>query len=244
MNYIKINEFEGPLDLLLHLIKKSEVEIWDISITDVTNQYLNYITAMEELNLTIASEYLVMAAELIELKSRMLLPKPKKEEDDEEELIDPKEALIQRLLEYKKYKEITPYFKELEEKRSEMYTKLPENLKQYSEEEILTPDDDVSPELLLEAFKKFLERKKLDQPLKTKITRKEITIESRVDYIKTKLKGSKPIKFENLFEVVSKEYIITTFLALLELVKEKQITLIQEHNFNDIYVSERSKDDE
>ena len=118
MDYkFKINDFEGPLDLLLHLIKESKMDIFNIEIVSLTNQYLDFISHMKELNLSIASSYLVMASELMYIKSNYLLPRPEKEEDDDE--IDAKEELINRLIEYKKYKETTPIFKELEEKRKE-----------------------------------------------------------------------------------------------------------------------------
>lgn len=238
MNYnIKIDEFEGPLDLLLHLIKKMEVDIWEISISEITNQYLQYIRAMEEMNLSVASEYLVMAAELIEMKSRMLLPK-NKNEDEEDFQEDPKEALIKRLLEYKKYKELTPKFQELEEQRKQLYTKLPDDLSQYSEETIISLED-VSPTLLLEAFQKFLERRKLDQPLETKITKREITIESRIKYIENIILDRDKVILDELFEIINKECIITTFLAVLQLVKEKRLIIVQENNFNDIYISKK-----
>ena len=107
---VKINEFEGPLDLLLHLIKQSNIDIYEISLEEITNQYLDYIKQMEKLNLDIASEYLVMASELLEYKSRSLLPKKEIEDDEYEE--DPKEELIKRLVDYKKYKEVTETCKE------------------------------------------------------------------------------------------------------------------------------------
>ena len=129
---IKSNAFEGPLDLLLHLIKKSDVDIFNIEIETITKQYLEYIEAMEELNLNIASEYLVMAAELIEMKSAILLPKPEIEEDEYEE--DLKENLTKRLLEYQKYKDMAPEFRELEEERKQVYTKIGESLKEYQDE--------------------------------------------------------------------------------------------------------------
>ena len=113
---VKIDNFEGPLDLLLHLIKESKVDIWEISIADIAEEYLAYIQKMEKLNLDIASEYLVMASELIEMKSRMLLPRQEKDVGEEEEE-DPKERLIRRLVEYQKYKEVTKNFKELESLR-------------------------------------------------------------------------------------------------------------------------------
>ena len=132
MNYtIEINNFEGPLDLLLHLIKKAELDICEISIVEITKQYLDYINLMESMNLNIASEYLTMAAELIEIKSSILLPKKKIDnEDDYEE--DPKENLINRLIEYEKYKEISEVLKKYEQNRKELYTKKPTDLEIYN----------------------------------------------------------------------------------------------------------------
>ena len=147
-------EFEGPLDLLLHLLKESKVDIWDIKIVDITDQYLNYIKSMESLNLSIASEYLVMASELMEMKSKMLLPRF--QEETEEEEVDPREQLIQKLIEYQKYKDMTKSFKELEEVRHEVYTKTPESLKEYVEEGTVIASD-VTLDDLMKAFQKFLE---------------------------------------------------------------------------------------
>ena len=132
MYQITINDFEGPLDLLLHLIKKQDMDIMDISIEEITKQYLEFIEKMEEMNLNVASEYLIMAAELLEIKSSILLPK-KEVEDEEEE--DPRENLINRLIEYKKYKEITGEFEKLEESRKKYFTKEMEDLSVYRDEE-------------------------------------------------------------------------------------------------------------
>ena len=135
-----IDKFSGPLDLLLHLIKQSNIDIYDIKIEEITNQYLDYIKKMEELNLNIASSYLVMAAELIEMKASMLLPKPEIAEDEYEE--DPKERLIKRLIEYQNYKEITTKFHELELDRQQYYTKQSSDISEYE----LNPNlsDDIS----------------------------------------------------------------------------------------------------
>ena len=122
-----IDKFEGPLDLLLHLIKEDNIDIYDIKIETITKQYLDYIESMKELNLSVASEYLVMAAELIEMKSKLLLPKKQLEETDEYEE-DPREVLIEKLLIYKRYKEVTSEFKELESSRKMIFTKEPFNL--------------------------------------------------------------------------------------------------------------------
>ena len=131
----KINQFEGPLDLLLHLIKESEMDIMDIEIVKLTDQYLNYINNMENLDLSTASEYLSIASELMYLKSKTLLP-TKENTEEEEEYIETKENLINRLLEYKKYKEVTSNLKELEQERNNFYTKTPSNMKEYQTNQI------------------------------------------------------------------------------------------------------------
>ena len=127
MNF-KINEFEGPLDLLLHLIKENKMDIMNIEIELITEQYITYLNEQEKMNLEIASEYLVMASELIELKSKLLLPNQKAETEEDEE-VDPREELVNRLLEYQAYKEITNVLKEKEELRKEICTKSPVNIK-------------------------------------------------------------------------------------------------------------------
>ena len=232
MDYaVKIDAFEGPLDLLLHLIKESKVDIWDIKIVDITVQYLNYIKTMENLNLNIASEYLVMASELIEMKSKMLLPRY--QEENEEEDIDPREQLIQKLIEYQKYKDMTKSFKQLEEVRHEFYTKTPESLKEYVEEGTVITSD-VTLDDLMNAFQKFLERKKLEKPLSTTVTKKEITVEERRKSIRNILKEKKKVDFFELFEEYTKEYIVVTFLAVLEMAKKQELIIYQENNFDNI----------
>lgn len=233
---IKINEFEGPLDLLLHLIKKADVDIFDIEIEKITKQYLDYIEAMEELNLDIASEYLVMAAELIEIKSSILLPKPELEEDEYEE--DLKENLTKRLLEYQKYKEVTKDFRELEEERKEIYTKIGENLKVYQEEEV---NLDLDLNLLMEAFSKFLNRKEEEKPLHTTITKKEYSVKQRSREIKSILKRNKQAPFSSLFTVFKKDYIVVTFLSVLSMCKKQEVEIKQDENFEEIYLSLRGE---
>lgn len=234
MDYeVKIDAFEGPLDLLLHLIKESKVDIWDIKIVDITEQYLNYIQAMEKLNLNIASEYLVMASELIEMKSKMLLPRVNETEEVEEE--DPREVLIRRLVEYQKYKDMTKSFKELESIRHEFYTKAPESLKEYAEEGTVVSNDVTLDDLML-AFQKFLERKKASQPLSTTVTKKEITVEERRKSIRSILKKKGKVDFFELFEVVTREYIVVTFLAILEMARKSELKIYQENDFEQIIV--------
>ena len=225
--------FEGPLDLLLHLIKKSKMEIFDVQISDITQQYLDYIKAMSDLNLDIASEYLVMAAELIEIKSKKLLPS--KEENTLEEVEDSEEKLKRRLLEYQKYKESTGVFRNLEEKRFNYYTKAPESLKQYTTE-TLENDGSVDVYDLLNAFQNLLERQEYNKPLNTKIARKELSVKERVVKIREILKEQKKVKFTSLFDDFSKSYVVVTFLSVLEMAKNREITLKQYNNFSDIYL--------
>lgn len=231
---IKIDEFEGPLDLLLHLIKTSDVNIFDIEIDEITKQYLSYIEQMEELNLNIASEYLVMAAELMEIKSSILLPKPETVDDEYEE--DPREQLIERLLEYKRYKEISSEFKQLEENRKEIYTKIPENLKNYQSEETV-PMLDLDLEVLMQAFQKFLERKEEEKPLHTTVTTREYSVRERSKEIRSILKQKKQVKFDELFEINKRDYIIVTFLSILTMCKKQEIAINQDDNFKEIYLS-------
>ena len=234
MDNLLIGDFEGPLDLLLHLIKKSKMEIFDIEISEITNQYLKYINDMSEMNLDIASEYLVMAAELIEMKSRKLLPN--KEEDEEVvEEENPEEELKRRLIEYKKYKESTETFRQLEENRSSFYTKAPESIKNYSNEKFEN-DGTVNVGDLLNAFQKLLEREMNNKPINTKIARKELSVKERVAKIRDILKTKKKVNFIELFDDFSKPYVVVTFLSVLEMAKNKEITLRQENNFSDIYL--------
>ena len=232
---ININEFQGPLDLLLHLIKKDNISIYDISIDRITKQYLDYINSMQELNLDIASEYLVMAAELIEMKSSSLLPKAEDSDDEYEE--DPKEQLINKLLEYEKYKNMLDTFKDLEEYRSEIYTKTPDNLLEYKDNNDI--DYGVNLDDLIKAMNNFLEQKELSKPLNTKITNKEYSITKRSKEIKNILKIKKKVNFIDLFDVVTKEYVVITFLSILTMTRNHEIVIEQENNFKDIIIKEK-----
>ena len=231
---LKLEVFEGPLDLLLHLIKENKMDIFDIEIESITRQYLDYIHKMKEQNLDIASAYLVMASELTLIKARMLLPRPKVDEEESEEE-DPRVELVARLLEYQAYKEITKTLKENESKRQEIHTKLPENINNYIEENTLITGEG-SLDLLVDAFKKFLVRKSEEKPLSTKVTMKEITVSSRKLEIKSILKKEKRVSFFKLFPVSTKEYIVATFLAILDMARNKELLIKQEELFSDIIV--------
>ena len=227
---LKTVEFEGPLDLLLHLIKEANIDIFEIKISEITDQYLAYITKMEELDLNIDSEYLVMAADLIEMKSRELLPK-NEEEDEEEE--DPKEALINRLLEYQKYKEVTSELKKLEEERSEFYSKLPSVLDEFKDD-TLKVHEDLTLDDIIKAFANLKEKQILEKPLNTVVTKKEYSVGLRSKEILNKLKTKKQINFDELFETFTKDYVVVTFLSILDLAKKQNITIKQDRNLGNI----------
>ncbi len=232
---ITLPEFEGPLDLLLHLVKKADISIFDISIDDITKQYLDYIHKMEELNLNIASEYLVMASDLLELKSRTLLPK--KEDEEEEE--DPREELINRLINYQNYKESTEKLREYEALRKEVYTKEP-CLDDYKSNEV-NLNLNISLDDLVSAISKFLENKENAKPLATKITNKEYSVGLRSTEIRDILRVKKRVNFYELFEEATKEYVVVTFLAILNMSKKQELIITQENNFSNIIVEEVRK---
>lgn len=235
MDYITIDNFSGPLDLLLHLVKESNIDILDIKIEEITDKYLTYIKTQNQLNINISSSYLVLAAELMYLKSKSLLPKQTKEEEIEEEEI--RENLINKLLEYKRYKEITPVFKELEEARQKIYIKGPEKTSNYTSN---TLPKEGTIEDLMEAFKKFLERKELEKPLETTITSKEYSVKDRIIKIKSTLKEKGKAYLDELIEEYNKPYIVVTFLSVLEMVKEREVIITQDNNFEKILIELRN----
>ena len=240
---VKIDSFEGPLDLLLHLINKLEIDIYDINVAEITEQYLDYVHAMQVLQLDVASEFLVMAATLLAIKSKMLLPKHEEELLDDDLMYEPeedsREELIERLVEYRKFKEAADDLKEMELERGLIFTRPPSDLSDFnvSNEESIKQELDVSLYDMLAAFQKLLKRKKLQSPLATKITRQEIPIESRMEEIVGFLRTRRErTSFAELFPVATKSHIVVTFLAILELLKRRQIFVEQEGNFADIFV--------
>lgn len=237
---IKINEFEGPFDLLLHLVKESNIDIYDININEITDGYLDYIHKMEELNIDVASEYLVMAATLMEIKSKSLLPSQKQEEVDVDEEEVSREALIQKLVDYQKYKEITKDFKELEANRKEIYTKAPSRLNEMLDTKFVN-DTDTTVDDLVKAFTMFLERKNMEKPVVTKVTSKEYSVRKRKSDIKSYLQTKGKAEFSELFTIYSKSFVVVTFLSILELAKEDEVVLAQEANFDKIFIELKVK---
>ena len=230
-----INEFEGPLDLLLHLIKINKMEIQDINVENITNQYMNFINKMKEESIDVASSYLVMASELVHLKSKIILNK--KDENDEEYELNTEEDLKNKLLEYEKIKRVTDTFKDLELNRGEVYTKLPSNLNEFKKD--IPLDSNITLEDLLEAFEAFLNREKLKKPINTRITKKELSVDDRVKSIRKIFEKKKKINFTELFDELTKPYIIVTFLSILEMTKNNEISIKQDNNFSEIILEKK-----
>ena len=225
---ISLDNFQGPMDLLLHLIKKKKMNILDIKLEVIIDEYLNYINNLEKMNLNIASSYLVMSTELIEIKSRMLLP----HEEDDEEVSELKENLINRIVEYEKYKELIPSFKELELERLNYKTKSPSSILEYKSDEKITSN--LTIDTLINAYKNFLLRLEDEKPISTKVTKREISIESQVLRIKERFKNEKRLEFKDLFQEKTKPYIVATFLAILEMTRFGELKIYQENSFGTI----------
>ncbi|MFC7442179.1 segregation and condensation protein A [Laceyella putida] len=238
---IKLALFEGPLDLLLHLIEKAEVDIYQVPIAQITEQYMQVLYEAQELELEVASEFLVMAATLLAIKSRMLLPRQEEILEDEydygeeEWFVDPRTELVERLLEYKRFKRLGEVLREREEERSKVYSRPAMDLSSYTPEanpvEGLTPDD------LLQAFVDALKNRKPPEPM-TKVAREEISVSARMDEIYKDLLEQGQLFFTKLlrWDVLTKERVITTFLALLELMKVKKIVCRQHSLFGEILI--------
>lgn len=230
---VEVNNFNGPLDLLLHLIRSNKMDIYDIDIELITKEYIDYINNNKNLTIDACSEYLVMASELIHLKSKLLLHRDDEDSDDEYE-INTEDELRERLLEYQKIKDMAGDFRVLEEKRSYVYTKLPSNLNEFRNETKLNTNITLND--LLNAFEEFLKRQKLQEPKTTTVTKKEISLESRCIMIRNIIKERGKINFLDLFDNISKPYVIVTFLSILDLSKKSEIVITQDKNFGDIYL--------
>jgi segregation and condensation protein A len=218
---VKLAEFEGPLDLLLHLIRKSQMSIYDIKVSEITTQYLQYLHSQESLMLNIAGEYLVMAAKLTEIKGKMLLPHDEEEIQEE----DPRNDLVDQLLVYQMFKEASEGLKTLEAERQTSFSR-PEMEIPPSEANRLAPGIEVSD--LQAALQKVLARQALMEPTYKTVKAEGISLEERMSGIKLRIAKLKICNFEDLFdEHFSKEAIVTTFMAILELAKNHQVLLEQ-----------------
>jgi segregation and condensation protein A len=231
---VRIENFEGPLDLLLHLIRKNEINIYDIPIAMIAQQYLSYIEAMKELNLAVAGEFLVMAATLLQIKSKMLLPVEESAEDDEDGP-DPREELVRRLLEYKAFKEAARQLDTQERMWREIYSRPAASLEVDTESDE-TMLDKIGLFDLVDALQGVLNRNPGKQLLE--IIPDNLTVRDRMNVILETLEGLESVGFEALFEATCHRLvIIVTFLALLELIRLRTVRVYQAENFGPILVS-------
>jgi segregation and condensation protein A len=236
---VKIDIFEGPLDLLLHLIKNAEVDIYDIPIAEITDQYIAYLKAMEELDLEVASEFLVMAATLIEIKSKMLLPRKKNLDDEIAADEDPRKELVEKLIEYKKYKGFASVLKEINESTT-LFFKSPEIIDDIENQEIFFKN--ITVENLMVAFKKVVDsyenryNKKSDD-INDSLKLDEYKIEDKIETIKRMVLKDGKVYFSCFFiNARDRMEVVVTFLAMLELIKLKVIKAIQYRNYDDITI--------
>lgn len=243
---IKVSNFEGPFDLLLHLIKKNKMNIYNIEIYKITNQYLEYLDTMKEMDLEITSEFIVIAATLIEIKSKSLLPKTKVLEESEEDI---EKKLVEKLILYKKIKASTEYFKSISLGIGSTHSKKPEIIEEEKESKV--NNDDIFKNITLvdlyNIYNKILENY-INKQNKGNVIQKNIRVdlykvEDKYDYLLEKIKDCKIQQFNNIMkECECKLECVVTFLALLELIKQREVKVYQTENFSDIIIKRCDED--
>lgn len=244
---INIDNFQGPFDLLLHLIKKNEMDIYDIKIHEITSQYMEYLQEMREIDLEITSEFIVIAATLLEIKSKLLLPKAKNEEEEEEK--DPREELIFKLLEYKKFKTVANYLKQKHEESGLVFSKKPEII---DDKRTNDTNDILKGITMLELYNLFCKlMNNYDSKINhnnvylSRISPDEYRVEDKMNYLLDGVKSKRTLYFSDIIKnCQDKLEMVVTFMALLELVKIKSIKIYQKSNFNDIFMERIENDEE
>ncbi len=244
---VKLPVFEGPLDLLLHLIDKNKIDIYDIPIVEITDQYMEYIHQMKSENLNVMSEFLVMAATLLDIKCRMLLPKEINEEGEEE---DPRAELVEKLLEYKMYKYMSYELRDRMEEAGKVFYRRPDIPKEVLEYQVPVEPSELLEGITLEklnaVYRSVIRRRedKMD-PIRSKfgkIEKEEVNLPEKMDYVRAYAVNHKRFSFRDLLEAqAGKMQIIVTFLAVLELIKMGEIRVSQEELFEDIQIDYKEK---
>ena len=231
---VKLDVFEGPLDLLLYLIKRDEVDIYDISIERITKQYLGYMEAFQVLNIELAGEFIVMAANLLYIKSRTLLPVDQQMAEEDAEEDDPRWELIRQLIEYKKFKEAAARLRDIEALQENLFPRVPV-VPDLAVENLLVEEVGIFD--LIHAFQKILKR--LDQKTEDlrEIFEENFTVSEKIDYLLKVTSSGVSMRFEELFaDVASRAEIVVTFLAMLELIRLKQLRVRQESQCGEIWI--------
>jgi segregation and condensation protein A len=236
---VHLDNFEGPLDLLIHLIRKNELNIYDIPIALITRQYLDTIQLMQELNLDVAGEYLVMAATLIHIKSKMLLPRPDTAAGVDGEVEDPRDALVRRLLEHQKFKAAAELLHEREQLRAAQWQRPDERVAQIAGDEY-EPELEVDLYSLLTAFQAVIQRAK-HRPT-VMLPPEQVPVEVRIEQLLARLSEHEAYGFDELFsDVNDRAGLIVTFLALLEMIRLKLVRVFQSGSFGPIRVYKRPR---
>ncbi|RME29759.1 MAG: segregation/condensation protein A [Deltaproteobacteria bacterium] len=234
---VSLPVFEGPLDLLLHLIKKHEIDIFDIPISLILDEYLSYLELMKALNLDVAGEFLLMASELAQIKSRMLLPPESKPEEEEEQEEDPRAELVRRLLDYKRYKDAAEQLRQRPVLGRDTYDRAGTTADVVEDAE---PLGEVSVFKLIDAFERVL--KKSMKKVTREVVIRRISVVERIRYLAERLSESERLTFEELFESEpSLQLVVATFFALLEMARLKMIRLQQVEDTDKLYISARQK---
>ena len=231
---VKLDAFEGPMDLLMHLIEKNKIDIYDIPMAVITEQYIDYLNRFREFNIEVASEFIVMAATLLQIKSRLMLPKPPKEADEEPEA-DPRQELIDRIIEYRRFKAVSSVLDDMAREQGRFFARLPADLPIHH-----LPPENIPLSALVEAFCAVIrvrEELKLPEAL---VAREEYSIQDKITELLALLQRAHGrILFSDAFVSGSRSELITTFLALLELIKLKTVLVQQPGQFAAIYISTR-----
>jgi segregation and condensation protein A len=232
---VKLEVFEGPLDLLLYLIKRDEVDIYDISIENITRQYLDYMDAFQVLNIELAGEFIVMAANLLYIKSRTLLPKDQQMAEEDAEDDDPRWELIRQLIEYKKFKEAASHLRIREAMQDQLYPRVPVIPELPPAENLLVEEVGIFD--LINAFQKILKRLDNKKEDLREIFAENYTVSDKIDFLLKVTESAIPIRFEECFaEAASRTEIVVTFLAMLELIRMKQLRVKQADHFGEIWI--------
>ncbi|MCD8919419.1 segregation and condensation protein A [Staphylococcus gallinarum] len=234
MYEVKLDAFNGPLDLLLHLIQKFEIDIYDIPMKALTEQYMQYIHAMNSLEINVASEYLVMASELLMIKSKMLLPQPETDESLED---DPRDDLVGRLIEYQNYKEYTELLNDKKVNRASFYSKHPTDLSHLETNELMSSDNTIDLTELIIAYQKVKNRVEFNTPKTVEIKKETFTIQQATTQVHERLQQQQSFNFFSLFNFSEPiEMVVTHFLAILEMSKSGIVNIEQQKSFEDINI--------
>ena len=237
MDYkVKLEVFEGPLDLLLYLIKRDEVDIYDISIERIAKQYLEYMEAFQVLNIDLAGEFIVMAANLLYIKSRTLLPKEQQMPEEDADEDDPRWELIRQLIEYKKFKEAASHLRARETLQEQLFPRFPATPELAPAADLLL--DEVGIFDLISAFQKVLKRlESRKQEDLREIFEENFTVADKIEFLLRVIYDGVPVRFEECFaEAAGRAEIVVTFLAMLELIRLKQLRVRQENHFEEIWI--------